>query len=196
MQKGDDFLKLDSKGITIIELLLGTVLFSFIALGVTFFISTGTKMCNHAEDTIRLQEEQQVLSNQLINISLEGNSTRVEMDADGNVCYYVLKTDRKSQETLNESIIYFRKSSKKVYYYEVDRATDSGEIADINTELSGGNIVIGQLMGELVTDVTIIPDTEKTITFKLEFSLNGKTVSSNHTVSLRNKYVEPLVPII
>lgn len=189
-------MKLDSKGITIIELLLGTILFSFIALGVTFFISTGTKTCNHAEDTIRLQEEQQVLSNQLINISIEGNSIKAEMDPDGNVCYYVLKTDRVSQETLNEDIVYFRKSSNKVYYYELDSTTTPEEIGDINMELSGGNIVIGQLMGEFVSDFTVIPDTKKTVTFKMEFGLNGKTLSSSNTVSLRNKYVEAVTPII
>lgn len=187
-------MKLDSKGITIVELMIGIVMFSMITLGVTFFISTGTKTCHEAEDTINVQEESQIVLNQLVNITLEGNSIPApKTAANGDVCYFVMNTDKNTNITDKEKILYFQKSSGNLYYYEVDASTTSAVLDEIKKEITGSKTVIhqGELMGEHIADFQVNLDTDLyRVTFKMKFNLSDKEILSKNSVILRNKYVE------
>lgn len=187
-------MKINSKGITIIELMLGVVLFSIVALAVTYFISTGTKTCGEAEITIDLQEESQIVMNQLLNITMEANSLEKKVDATtGDVRFYVMDTDKNLANTKTEKILYYQKSSGNLYYYEVDATTSSADIAQISMELSGGasSIVAGQLLGEYIKDFKVNIDTHLyNVEFELLFELNGKEMKSKDSITLRSRYVE------
>lgn len=185
-------MKMNSKGITIIEIMIGTVLFSIIALSVTYFISTGTNTCKEAEKTITLQEESQVIMNQLLNISVEANSIETK-DLGGNVCLLVMNTDKGTKETKIERILYFKKSSGELYFYEVDATTDVDTLETVKNEINGRvpDITYGQLLGEYLSDFAVDFDkTSQTITFELTLGLSGKEMKTKDSIRLRNKYVD------
>lgn len=187
-------MRLDSKGITIIELMLGTVLLSIVALSVTYFISTGTKTCNYAELAVTLQEEAQVVSNQLISFSEKGNCVKVSENAStGDVAYVVYNCEKKNGESLGESIIYYKKSSEKLYYYEVTSLTSND---DIRNEVKGiTDVAVGQLMGEFIKGFKVT-NKDNWITFQVEYGKDGKTVKTEDSILLRSKRVEVVTPII
>lgn len=188
-------MKIDSKGMTIIELMLGMVLVSIVALAVTFFISTGTKTCNYAEDTIRVQEEAQIVMNQLVSIAMEGNSVKEETGAGGTV-FYVYKTYKGAESPYKEHIFYFHKSSKSLYYYEVTDTTPADERNNIKTEItSSGNIVYGQLMGEYMEEFHVTVEGDS-ISFEGKYLLNGKEITSSDSIRMRNKIVPVVTPLI
>lgn len=193
-------MKLNTKGMTIIELLLGTVLFSFVALGVTIFLSTGTKTCNNAETTIKVQEESQVVTNQLVNFTIEGNDTKIKNDTvTGDVYFYIYKTNKLTSETTEEKIVYFKKSSNKLYYYEITAPCSEDDKNTILNAMAGGTSDNDEkyLMGEYVEDFKVEYDSNRTtITFDIEFNLSGHPITTHDSVTIRNKRVEALNPII
>lgn len=193
MERGDDFLKVNTKGITIIELMLGVVLFSIVALSITYFISTGTKTCGEAENTINVQEESQVVMNQLLGITVEGNSLDFKKDPTGDARFYVMNTDKKLETTNIEKILYFKKSSGELYYYEVNSSTSDDDKKQIAKEISGAtsSISLGQLLGEYLTEFKVAIDTTSyNVTFEVDFNLLGKEMKSKDSITLRNRYVE------
>lgn len=186
-------MKVNTKGITIIELMLGVVLFSIVALGITYFISTGTKTCTEAENTINVQEESQVVMNQLLNITVEGNSLEYKKDPTGDARFYVMNTDKKLETTNIEKILYFKKSSGELYYYEVNSSTSDDDKEQIAKEISGAtsSISLGQLLGEYLTEFKVAIDkTLYNVTFEVDFNLSGKEMKSKDSITLRNRYVE------
>lgn len=193
MERGDDFLKVNTKGITIIELMLGVVLFSIVALSITYFISTGAKTCGEAENTINVQEESQVVMNQLLGITVEGNSLDFKTDPTGDARFYVMNTDKKLETTNIEKILYFKKSSGELYYYEVNSSTSDDDKKQIAKEISGAtsSISLGQLLGEYLTEFKVAIDTTSyNVTFEVDFNLLGKEMKSKDSITLRNRYVE------
>lgn len=195
---GEHRFKLDSNGMSILEVMLGIVLFSIVALGVTFFISTSTKTCNHAEDTIRIQQEAQVVLNQLVTITMEANSVASSVTSEhGDVTYFVYHTNKVTKETTKEHIFFFQKSSHNLYYYEITNTTSDVEKQAIQLELSGGvsNIVCGQLMGKYLTDLTADVSSQQ-VSFQIKYQLNGKVIESKDTVVMRNKKVKVVTPLI
>lgn len=185
-------MKLDSKGITIVELMLGIVLFSIVALSITFFISTGTKTCNYAESAVTLQEEAQVVANQLISFSQNGNCVKISESPSGDVRYVVYGENKVPVGPI-ESVIYYKKSSEKLYYYEVSNLTDNAAIRD---EIMGTtNVAIGQLMGEYIKDFKVT-DNDNWITFQVTYGNNAKTIKTEDSIKLRNRRVEVESPLI
>lgn len=183
---------------TILEVMLGIVLFSIVALGVTFFISTSTKICNHAEDTIRIQQEAQVVLNQLTSITMEANSaTTSTISENGDITYRVYHTNKVTKETMKEHIFFYQKSSQNLYYYEVINTTTDIEKQAIGLELSGSvsNIVCGQLMGQYITDLTVTVNNQQ-VSFQITYEHNGKVIESQDTVVMRNKKVKVVTPLI
>lgn len=193
-------MKLDNKGLSIIELLLGLVLFSIIALAVTGFIYTGTKTCKVAESEIELQEEAQLVSNQIINLTVEGNSVSMKEDtATGDFVYYIYKTNRNSNVTESEYILYFKKSSHKVYFYNLDLTTEDSVKTTIQNEISGtAEVTVGQLLGEYVEDFNVAVEDNKKVTFKVTYKYGetSKVFQSSDYVVLRNKYIGATTPIV
>ncbi|SES84401.1 PilW family protein [[Clostridium] polysaccharolyticum] len=187
-------MKRNTKGITIIELMLGVVLFSIVALAVTYFIFTGTKICREAETAIHVQEESQIVMNQLLTITMEADNLEKKEDiVTGDIRFYVMDMDKNFASTKTEKILYYQKSSGKLYYYEVDATASSADIAQISMELSGGtsNIIAGQLLGEYLKDFDVDIDTHlHNVEFELLFDLNGKEMKSKDSITLRNQYVE------
>lgn len=186
-------MKVNTKGITIIELMLGVVLFSIVALSITYFISTGTKTCGEAENTINVQEESQVVMNQLLGITVEGNSLDFKTDPTGDARFYVMNTDKKLETTSIEKILYFKKSSGELYYYEVNSSTSDDDKKQIAKEISGAtsSISLGQLLGEYLTEFKVAIDTTSyNVTFEVDFNLLGKEMKSKDSITLRNRYVE------
>ena len=186
-------MKVNTKGITIIELMLGVVLFSIVALSITYFISTGTKTCGEAENTINVQEESQVVMNQLLGITVEGNSLDFKTDPTGDARFYVMNTDKKLETTNIEKILYFKKSSGELYYYEVNSSTSDDDKKQIAKEISGAasSISLGQLLGEYLTEFKVAIDTTSyNVTFEVDFNLLGKEMKSKDSITLRNRYVE------
>lgn len=186
-------MKVNTKGITIIELMLGVVLFSIVALSITYFISTGTKTCGEAENTINVQEESQVVMNQLLGITVEGNSLDFKTDSTGDARFYVMNTDKKLETTNIEKILYFKKSSGELYYYEVNSSTSDDDKKQIAKEISGAtsSISLGQLLGEYLTEFKVAIDTTSyNVTFEVDFNLLGKEMKSKDSITLRNRYVE------
>lgn len=186
-------MKVNTKGITIIELMLGVVLFSIVALSITYFISTGTKTCGEAENTINVQEESQVVMNQLLGITVEGNSLDFKKDPTGDARFYVMNTDKKLETTNIEKILYFKKSSGELYYYEVNSSTSDDDKKQIAKEISGAtsSISLGQLLGEYLTEFKVAIDTTSyNVTFEVDFNLLGKEMKSKDSITLRNRYVE------
>lgn len=186
-------MKVNTKGITIIELMLGVVLFSIVALSITYFISTGMKTCTEAENTINVQEESQVVLNQLLHIAVEGNSLDFKTDPTGDARFYVMNTDKKFKTTSIEKILYFKKSSGELYYYEVNSSTSDDDKEQIAKEISGAtsSIGLGQLLGEYMTGFKVTIDSSLyTVTFELDFNLSGKEIKSKDSITLRNRYVE------
>lgn len=186
-------MKLDSKGITIVELMLGIVLFSIVALSITFFISTGTTTCNYAEAAVTLQEEAQVVTNQLISFSQNGNCVKIsENPLNGDVRYVVYGETKDSVGPI-ESVIYYKKSSEELYYYEVSNLTDN---AAIRNEIMGtANVSIGQLMGEYIKDFKVT-DKDNWITFQVTYGNESKTIKTEESIKLRNRRVEVESPFI
>ncbi len=186
-------MKLNTKGITVIELMLGIVLFSIVALGVTFFIVTGTKTCGEAEFTVNVQEESQLVMNQLLNMTGDANSINVKKDTSGDVRYYVMDTDKITKRAKIERIIYFKKSSEELYYYEVNDATSDADKIQIVKEITGvaSSVILGQLLGQYIKDfdVTIDTDLHHAI-FEVLFELEGKEMKTTDSIALRNKYVD------
>lgn len=183
---------------TILEVMLGIVLFSIVALGVTFFISTSTKTCNHAEDTICIQQEAQVVLNQLTSTTMEANSaTTSTISENGDVTYRVYHTNKVTKETMKEHIFFYQKLSQNLYYYEVINTTTDIEKQAIGLELSGSvsNIVCGQLMGQYITDLTVTVNNQQ-VSFQIIYEHNGKVIESQDTVVMRNKKVKVVTPLI
>lgn len=192
-------MKVDSKGITIVELMIGIVLFSVIMFGITVFISTGTKTCGEAENTINVQEESQVVMNQLVNITVEGNSLAQKLNTKGDTAYFVMNTDKKTNITDKEKILYFQKSSGNLYYYEIDGTTTDASKDAIKKEISGTvpTIAQGQLLGEHISDFKADIDTTLyNVTFELTFNIGGKELKAKDSIMLRNKYVETTAAFI
>lgn len=190
-------MKLNEKGVTIIEVLLGTVLFSIVALSITFFISTGTKTCHEAEMTVKVQEEAQVVSNQLIAFTEPGNCVQVKEDTtSGDVRYAVFQCDKADGKAKDEYIIYFKKSSQQLYFYEITSSFSDAQKTAIRSEITGAtDVKIGQLLGEYVKEFDV-QIRDNSITFHVTYELDGKIINISNSVSLRNRWVDVTTPIV
>lgn len=192
-------MKVNSKGITIVELMIGIVLFSIIALSVTFFISTGTNMCQNAENTINLQEESQVVMNQILNLCIESNDVQISKPNADDICILIMDTDKTTDEAKTERILYFKKSSEKMYYYEVDASTPVGTIDRIRNEIEGKttDVTQGQLLGEYLTDVKAKFDiSTHTVSVELNLAIGEKAMKTSDSIVLRNKYTPAKIAYI
>lgn len=195
-------MKMDNKGFSIIELLITTVLFSTVALAVTFFITTGMKTCNVAQNYINLQMESQIIINQLSNFTIEGNDVSFSGDGTNNGTYHIYFVDKNTKETKKEAIICFVANQKKLFYYELDGAL-APPIADIKDEISKAEdvtkdvvITYGELLGENVAFFEIKTDKKPYIEMKLNLEYEGNKYQTQESVTLRNKVVDKTKSLI
>ena len=189
-------MKMDNKGFSVIELLVTTVLFSTVALAVTFFITTGMNTCNVAQNYINLQMESQIIINQLSNFTIEGNDVSFSGDGTNNGTYHIYFVDKNTKDTKREAIICFVAKQKKLFYYELD-PTLAPPIADIKEEISKAeditqDVVIthGELLGENVSFFEIKTDKKPYIEMNLTLEYDDNKYQTQESVTLRNKVVD------
>ena len=189
-------MKMDNKGFSVIELLITTVLFSTVALAVTFFITTGMNTCNVAQNYINLQMESQIIINQLSNFTIEGNDVSFSGDGTNNGTYHIYFVDKNTKDTKREAIICFVAKQKKLFYYELD-PTLAPPIADIKEEISKAEditqdvvITYGELLGENVSFFEIKTDKKPYIEMNLTLEYDDNKYQTQESVTLRNKVVD------
>lgn len=158
--------KIDNKGFTLVELMIGIAIMSLLSISIVTFIGYGSRNYRKAQEEVTLQVEAQTIINQLSDLIIEAYNVKYQDDM-----LIIYHNDAKYFITLETS-------NNQLLYEKVK--TD---------ELSSGD---KKLFGQYVTSLEIVDTGENDLNKTIQISINLKKNNTNYSikeqyVTIRNK---------
>lgn len=153
--------KIDNKGFTLVELMIGIAIMSLLSISIVTFIGYGSRNYRKAQEEVTLQVEAQTIINQLSDLIIEAYNVKYQDDMliiYHNDAKYIITLD-----TSNNQLIYERVKAG---------------------ELSSGD---KKLFGQYVTSLEIVDTGENDLNKTIQISINLK--KNNTDYSIKEQYV-------
>lgn len=177
--------KLDHKGMSLIELIISMTIAVIVVVMIITFISGASRAFRRTNDEVNLQFEAQTAGNQLVKLIMEAKkvSDTITVTAEEDYRYVI--------ESLNlaeysDYVIIFRKDLNKVYLVEMaeDQTPDSIEFDEESFDKE-------YLLAEYITDFRIQPITVTNpaicmVNIEIKLGLGDDTFEIEKKVKLRN----------
>ncbi len=204
--KSFDNKKISNKGFSLFELVVAIAIVAIVATGIFGFMTVGARTFTGSSSDVNLQSEAQLTYNQISDllidtaisveygyISTPGGSLTPCAEASMPASVYakqlvMYNTDRVYEVTWKPD--YSNLSSSKLYYAEY--------YANVDTSVTPATVAKGslisdtneELMSEYISDFKVDlsqMESERVIRLELGYEKSGKTYSSSHNVTLRNR---------
>lgn len=182
-------LKLNNRGLTLVELIAAIAIIGIFGVVIASFITSGMNFYRHVSDTSAVQRSMQNTLESIENLVIDTNDT-IKYQVGGVVAENDFGQENQSEKLLvmksiredssgaeNEvvDVLRWRPDEKKLYYIRNPKkqGTTYGEVLADN--VVGFNVDISQA------------GTEGVVHFQLTITKRGETVSQTYTAALRNK---------
>lgn len=153
--------KIDNKGFTLVELMIGIAIMSLLSISIVTFIGYGSRNYRKAQEEVTLQVEAQTIINQLSDLIIEAYNVKYQDDM-----LIIYHNDAKYIITLDTS-------NNQLLYERVKAG-----------ELSSGD---KKLFGQYVTSLEIVDTGENDLNKTIQISINLK--KNNTDYSIKEQYV-------
>ncbi len=172
-------LKMNNKGLTLIELMVAMLISVIVISMVGMFISVGSKNYKFASKEIKLQMISQTVTNQLDDIIIESYWMEQKILSTDITAYIIYSGS-------DITVIFFDKTAHSLY---IKDGFTKSQIGTLNT--SDFN-VSDNIMSSYVSDFLLTQNqTENEIQLKINMVNDTSSYTSAHTIALRNKMHEP-----
>ena len=177
--------KLDHKGMSLIELIISMTIAVIVVVMIITFISGASRAFRRTNDEVNLQFEAQTAGNQLAKLIMEAKkvSDTITVTAEEDYRYVI---DSLDLAEYSDYVIIFRKDLHKVYLVEMaeDQTPDSIEFDEESFDKD-------YLLAEYVTDFRIRPVTVTNpaicmVNIEIKLGLGDDTFEIEKKVKLRN----------
>ena len=171
-------LKLNNRGLTLVELIAAIAIIGIFGAVIASFITSGMNFYRHVSDTSAVQRSMQN-TNDTIKYQVGGvaaeNDFGQENQSEKLLVMKSIREDSSGAENEVVDVLRWRPDEKKLYYIRNPKkqGTTYGEVLADN--VVGFNVDISQA------------GTEGVVHFQLTITKRGETVSQTYTAALRNK---------
>ena len=176
-------LKLNNRGLTLVELIAAIAIIGIFGAVIASFITSGMNFYRHVSDTSAVQRSMQNTLESIENLVIDTNDTikyqvggvAAENESEKLLVMKSIREDSSGAENEVVDVLRWRPDEKKLYYIRNPKkqGTTYGEVLADN--VVGFNVDISQA------------GTEGVVHFQLTITKRGETVSQTYTAALRNK---------
>lgn len=163
----------DNQAFTLIEMIIGLAIASFVALAVFSFISVGTRSYESANQNTKLQGEMQLTNNYMEGLLMEGSVEQTKYVDNGNI----------KMLYIGNKVLYYNQGLKKFAIYEASET--------LGTDLDG-HLITNCMSSFKVEFMSTEPETtlddEETSEIETTTPEPGVTYASSNMVKITSTY--------
>ncbi len=192
-QRWKQVVKLNNRGLTLVELILVMAISAIVIGAITIFMSAGSRSYKAAENEILLQTEAQTIMNQIRECVLEGNN--IEYDAALGTLFIYHSDDNPATTADPMEIIWFNDEDKRLYLYNLTIGDKGAVVADITAGAASEDNLLGEYVESFSADPVMFtsgrPGTSgNTLTVTVRLEYNDREFSVSEDIKLRNRIVD------
>lgn len=205
----------DQRGFSLVELLIGVVIFSVVVVAIGSFMVVGSRSYAAANTEIVLQQEAQLAMNQISDVIIDttrsvnyagyaaGDGTPVLAEKDADFTFTpedktltlfngVVKTE-KDADGNDVDVIENGSGNQKNYQFYYNKEEETLYYSEIDVtdtsfpaDESEGQVVLAEYVTDFSVDLTQVVD-KRVVQISMSFESNNKTYTTSNNITIRNK---------